>query len=111
LTCLTIKKNRKPRSPIIQFYSSVDNIGNYLPILGIQKMLGQTPDTWCMHRPVDFNFINKHYKCAIIGGAGLLDQCFEPFWEKLLNGCKIPMIMWGLGICLPDKTKEVSIKR
>ncbi len=35
-----IKKDRRPRSPIIQFYSSVDNIGNYLPVLGIQKMLG-----------------------------------------------------------------------
>jgi len=99
-------KNRKPRSPIIQFYSSVDNIGNYLPILGIQKMLGQTPDTWCMHSSVDFDFVNKHYKCAIIGGAGLLHKCFEPFWKKLLNECKIPMIMWGLGICLPDKNKR-----
>ena len=55
-------KNRKSRSPIIQFYSSTDNIGNYLPILGIQKMLGCIPDTWCMHRRADFNFINKHYK-------------------------------------------------
>ena len=101
-----VKKHCKSNSPIIQFYSSVDNIGNYLPVLGIQKMLGQTPDTWCMHSHVDFNFINKHYKCAIIGGAGLLDKCFVPFWRRLLHECKIPMIMWGIGICLPDKNKK-----
>jgi len=112
------KKNRKPRwgrknykkthSSIIQFYSSMDNIGNYLPVLGIQKMLGQIPDTCCIHSNhyIDFNFINKHYKCAIIGGAGLLDKCFEPFWQQLLHECKIPMIMWGIGVCLPDNNKK-----
>ncbi|HEB41485.1 MAG TPA: polysaccharide pyruvyl transferase family protein [Candidatus Dependentiae bacterium] len=102
------KNRKKPRSSIIQFYSSMDNIGNYLPVLGIQKMLGCTPDTCCIHSRhyIDFNFINKHYKCAIIGGAGLLDKCFEPFWRQLLNKCKIPIIMWGIGVCLPDNNKK-----
>lgn len=96
-------ENRKAQSPVIQFYSSVDNIGNYLPVLGIHKMLSQTTDTCCAHsKQIDFDFINSHYKCAIIGGAGLLHKSFTPFWQKLLNECKLPMIIWGVGICLPD---------
>jgi len=101
---------RKARSPIIQFYSSVDNIGNYLPILGIRKMLSQTTDTWCVHdKLIDFKFINMHYKCAIIGGAGLLHKGFEPFWKKILHECKLPIIIWGVGVCLHDRKTRGSV--
>jgi len=96
---------RSPRvvkSPIIQFYSSVDNIGNYLPVMAIHEMLGQRPDTWCAHATIDWDFVNKNYKCGIIGGAGLFHGSFEPFWKRL-NLCKIPLIIWGVGICLPSK--------
>jgi hypothetical protein len=96
---------RKITSPIMQFYSSVDNIGNYLPVLGIQKMLSQSTDTWCIHdKNIDFEFVNANYKCVIIGGAGLLHECFEEFWNKFLNECKLPTIIWGVGVCLPDST-------
>lgn len=96
-------KFRKVNSPIIQFYSSINNIGNFLPVLGINKMLGQTTDTWCMHdKKVDFDFVNANYKCAIIGGAGLFHRCFDPFWQRLLQECKIPVIIWGVGTCFPD---------
>lgn len=104
------KQKRKPCSPIIQFYSSSDNIGNYLPILGIQQMLGVKTDVWCMHdKEIDFDFINKNYTCAIIGGAGLLNACFEPFWKKLQDQCTLPMVMWGLGICLPYKHGDKAV--
>lgn len=97
--------HRKPRSPVIQFYSSVDNIGNYLPVLGMQEMLDHTPDTWCIHdKQIDFDFINKNYKCAIIGGAGLLHQSFDLFWTRFAQECKLPTIIWGVGICLPDES-------
>ncbi|MGB8367487.1 MAG: polysaccharide pyruvyl transferase family protein [Candidatus Babeliales bacterium] len=108
---LRIKKKCKRRSPIIQFYTSVNNIGNYLPVLGIQKMLGHKPDVWCIHSFVDFNFINKHYKCAIIGGAGLLANCFESFWQQIRDECNIPIIIWGIGICFPDKNKKAVDKK
>ena len=92
-------------SPVMQFYSSVDNIGNYLPVLGIQKMLNHETDTWCIHDPkIDFDFINANYQYIIIGGAGLLHECFESFWDKVLNECKLPMMIWGVGVCLPDET-------
>lgn len=96
-------KNRVPSSPIIQFYSSVDNIGNYTPVLGIQRMLGQVTDTWCIHdKNIDFEFINSHYKHVIIGGAGLMHKCFEHFWSRFLKECRLPTIVWGVGVCLPN---------
>lgn len=95
--------HKKPKSNIIQFYSSIDNIGNFLPVLGIQQMLGEKPDTWCAKGTVDWDFVNKQYKCGIIGGAGFFHKSFEPFWKSLRDHCKIPLIIWGVGICLPDK--------
>jgi hypothetical protein len=98
---------RKPQSPIIQFYSSSNNIGNYTPILGIRSMLGVEPDTWCIHDTnIDFDFINRSYRCAILGGAGLLHACFEPFWGRLARECRIPLILWGLGGCFPTRVSE-----
>jgi len=91
-------------SPIMQFYSSVDNIGNYLPVLGIQQMLNKQTDTWCILDPkIDFEFINHNYKCVIIGGSGLLHECFETFWKRVLKECQLPIIIWGVGVCLPDE--------
>ena len=49
----------KVSSPVMQFYSSNDNIGNYLPVLGIQEMLELPTDTWCIHdRNIDFDGCN-----------------------------------------------------
>ncbi|MBD2480627.1 polysaccharide pyruvyl transferase family protein [Planktothrix sp. FACHB-1365] len=102
-------QQRVARSPILQFYSSVDNIGNYLPVLGIQKMLNLTTDTWNAYdQNIDFDFINTHYKGIIIGGAGLLYRSFNRFWEQVLIGCKIPLIIWGVGVCLPDGEKDAG---
>ena len=101
---------REPRSQVIQFYSSSNNIGNYTPILGIQSMLGIETDTWCIHdNKIDFDFINRSYRCGIIGGAGLLHACFEPFWASLARKCRIPLIIWGVGGCFPTaSTKEMQ---
>ena len=95
--------DRRAASPIVQFYSSADNIGNLLPVLGIREMLGRRTDTWCAHDDaIDFDFINRHYNCAIIGGAGLLHSTFQPFWSRLARECRLPMIIWGVGPCMPD---------
>ncbi|MEQ8924213.1 MAG: hypothetical protein RLO81_00285, partial [Fulvivirga sp.] len=60
---------RYPKSKVIQFYSAFGNIGNYLPVLAIQKMMNTEFDTWDIHDPfIDFDFINNNYKVAIVGG-------------------------------------------
>ena len=98
---------RFPKSKVIQFYSSVNNIGNYLPVLAIQKMMGTSIDTWNIHdRYIDFDFINTHYKAAIVGGAGLLYSCFENFWVRFTNECRLEYVIWGVGGCYPDGEKK-----
>lgn len=90
------------RSEVLQFYSSVPNIGNYLPVRAIHGMIGGEPDVWCMHRlEIDFDWVNKHYRCIIIGGAGLLHKIFEPFWTLLAKKCRLPIVIWGVGGCSP----------
>lgn len=103
---------RRPASDILNFYSAVHNIGNYLPVLGIRKMLGTASDTWNMHdRSIDFDFVNRHYRSVIIGGAGLLDKGFEPFWAAFSRKCKVPAVIWGVGICSPDRNAEKGVDR
>jgi len=101
---------RAATSKIVQFcFTSQLNIGDYLPTLGIRNMLGQNTDLWNMHdRNIDFDFINKNYKCAIIGGAGLFHKGFEAFYRNFLKQCKIPLIVWGVGICLPNGKIKIN---
>jgi hypothetical protein len=101
---------RIARSPILQFYSSADNIGNYLPVLGIQQLLKLRTDTWCVYDPEpDFDFINSAYRGIIIGGAGLLCGGFDRFWSMLGSRCTLPMIVWGVGSCFPDNKSSVPV--
>ena len=103
-------EERTPNSSLLQFYSSANNIGNYLPVLGIQGMLDETPDTWCAHdENIDFDFINAHYEGVIIGGAGLLHKSFEPFWRQVASECNLPMVIWGVGICVPDDEENPGV--
>ena len=97
---------RISKSDTLNFYSSVHNIGNYTPIMGIHKFLNKDLDVWCVHdRNIDWTFINKNYKRIIIGGAGLFCYGFDHFWEQIYSECKIPFIIWGVGGCFPKNKK------
>jgi len=97
------KGKRVVKSKTLQFYSACRNIGNYLPVLAIHQMLDQELDTWNVHQsPVDWEFVHKNYDQVIIGGAGLLHSVFKRFWIDLDKNCKLPIIIWGIGVCLPD---------
>lgn len=103
---------RISKSPVIQFYSSADNIGNYLPVIGIHKMLRTTPDVWNAHDvEIDYEFINSHYRSAIVGGAGLFHACFEGFWRRFVAECDLPAIIWGVGLCAPDRVSNFGVNR
>lgn len=68
-------EKRNPKSSLLQFYASPNNIGNYLPVLGIQEMLEEETDTWCAHDEyIDFDFINANYQGVIIGGGWTFAQ-------------------------------------
>jgi len=65
-----------------------------------------------MHdRGVDFDFINAHYKGAIIGGAGLLHEGFQPFWEDMAEHLRIPAVIWGVGGCFHDNNDATVVER
>lgn len=104
---------RRSESKILNFYSGTHNIGDIIPVLGIRRMLNETPDVWSMlDRNIDFDFINRNYSRVIIGGAGLLDFVFERFWNRLLHECKLPITIWGVGITSgktsPDYLKTIN---
>jgi len=89
-------------SEIAQFcYTSEKNIGDYLPTLGMWDMLGSKTDLYSiMNTQIDFNFINKNYKAVIVGGAGILGKGCNAFFEKLTQECTLPIVLWGVGMCL-----------
>ena len=106
-------EKRQPKSKVLNFYSGTHNIGDIIPVLGIRTMLDEAPDVWSMlDRNIDFDFVNRNYSRVIVGGAGLFDLVFEPFWNKLLNECKLPLTIWGVGITAnvtsPDYIKTIT---
>lgn len=86
-------------SHCLQIYSSIHNIGNYTPVFGMHEMLCTTPVMWSIHHPIDWVWVNSNFKCVIIGGAGLFHRNFTPVWRRLLDECKLPIIIWGVGVC------------
>jgi len=100
---------RKPKSKVLNFYSSVDNIGNFTPILGIQVLLKEEYDVWCCHdKNIDWEFINNNYQKIIIGGAGLFHESFTNFWIQFTEKCKLPAIIWGVGGIFPKDDSLMS---
>ena len=96
---------RKAFSRVLNFYSSIDNIGNYTPILGIQTIMEDKYDVWCCHdKNIDWNFVNNNYDKIIIGGAGLFHESFTPFWKSFIAKCRIPSVIWGVGGIFPKNT-------
>ena len=103
---------RVVKSAILQFYSANRNIGNYTPVLGIHQMLDQELDVWNIHKsPVDWEFVHKNYTEVIVGGAGLLHSVFEKFWVDLDKNCKLPITIWGIGVCLPDNDSVKGVPK
>ena len=106
------KGDRVVKSTILQFYSANRNIGNYTPVLGIHQMLDQELDVWNIHKsPVDWEFVHKNYTQVIVGGAGLLHSVFEKFWVDLDKNCKLPITIWGIGVCLPDNDSVKGVPK
>jgi hypothetical protein len=106
------KGERVVKSSTLQFYSANRNIGNYLPVLAIHQMLDQELDVWNIHKsPVDWEFVHKNYTQVIVGGAGLLHSVFEKFWVDLEKNCKLPIIIWGIGVCLPDNDQVKGVPK
>ncbi len=106
------KGKRTVKSKTLQFYSANRNVGNYLPVLAIHQMLDKELDVWSIHTsPVDWEFVHKNYDQVIVGGAGLLHSVFTKFWVDLEKNCKLPIIIWGIGVCLPDNDSVKGVPK
>lgn len=86
---------------IINFVSLAPNIGNYTPVLGIGRLLGDDASKIVARADCrQFEAIRvEDFELAIVGGAGLLHACFEGFWRWLAQQT-IPVVIWGVGVCL-----------
>lgn len=93
---------RRPKSKVLQIYSKVHNIGNYIPVIGIRELIDDQFDVWDAHDlKMDWDFINNNYSFVLVGGAGLLHACFDHLWKGLEEKCQLPMMIWGVGVCFP----------
>jgi hypothetical protein len=43
--------------------------------------------------------------------AGLLDNGFDPFWRKFERVCRIPTVIWRIGLCLGDSGTGQGVDR
>lgn len=90
----------KAETRVINFVSAAPNIGNYTPVLGIERLLGD--DARKIVCRVDCRLCTeirpRDYDVALVGGAGLFHACFEGFWTWLARQ-DLPIILWGIGVC------------
>jgi len=96
---------------IVNFVSEVRNIGNLIAVQGIDEMLDPAfrPALRIDCRRFPQVHIDK-FDLALVGGAGLFHRCFADFWAWL-SLQRIPVMIWGVGVCLPTDHPSVSDTR
>ena len=81
------------------------NSGDYASHLGIRKLVGR-PGLELYCAPVALKETcrilarisrsSQPWRCVFVGGGGLLQGCFEPFWKALLDSA-VPFVLFGVG--------------
>jgi len=101
----------KTKPKIVNFVSEVRNIGNLIAVLGIERML---ESRFAPALRIDCRRFAQveidAYDVALVGGAGLFHSCFTEFWTWLARQ-RIPVMIWGVGVCLPVDHPSVSDMR
>jgi|GEM_PF-2472659 len=100
-----INLRRFSKSRLIYIYADRSNVGDYISSFGIQKLMNEKGiELFCSpkgHAELKNTLMkakrsgNKYF--AIVGGGGLLQSVFDPFWELLLES-EIPFAVFGIGI-------------
>ena len=77
-------ERRTARTEVVQFYSGVPNIGNYLPVLGIREILERETDLWDAHdSEIDWRFVNQNYSWAIMTNVRFSFRLFSASITRL----------------------------
>ena len=82
------------------------NSGDYGSHLGVKKLVGR-PGVELYCAPVAVAVTGRvlsrvacsasPWRAVFVGGGGLLQQCFEPFWERLLESRAQNVVIFGVG--------------
>lgn len=105
-------------SPLIYISADASNIGDRVSALGVQMLAGAEGVELFSSRvalPSTFKTLNwlqnnRSDARVIIGGGGLLQECFDPFWRELVK-TNLRFALFGVGAneltgrnLLPDET-------
>lgn len=103
----------KPQA--IYIYANKRNVGDYISHCGVKKIVGlDGPALFCT--PIYFKRFKKHMASfnqahpntpIIIGGGGLLQSVFTPFWDYIVSAPN-PYCLVGLGINKMPGRKEMA---
>ncbi len=99
---------------IHQISANESNIGDWMSAIGIRRLLGQVPmvQSYCdeYFLPETLHRLEKMGPddLVIIGGGGLLQEYFMPFWRAVskaqAHGADV--VIWGVGIAGPELPTE-----
>ena len=92
-------------SPVAYIYANKRNVGDYISYCGIRQLVGldgpelfSSPE-WSQSLQIHLNNIKeRNPECIlVIGGGGLLQPVFIPFWNIILNS-ELRFIALGIGL-------------
>lgn len=93
------------RADATYIYADATNVGDYISHLGVREVFKKDgPSLYaagsCLGETKAWlNFAGKNKNnVLIIGGGGLIQHCFEAFWETVLAS-GFPYVLYGVGAC------------
>jgi len=99
------RKKYLKTAPVVYIYANKRNVGDYISHLGLKEIVGKDgPDLFCS--PVWLKEFKAHIDylkqynpnvLLVIGGGGLLQPVFEPFWHVVLQS-GLRFTAHGIGI-------------
>lgn len=99
------RKKYLKTAPVVYIYANKRNVGDYISHLGLKEIVGKDgPDLFCS--PVWLKEFKAHIALLkthnpnvllVIGGGGLLQPVFEPFWHLVLQS-GLRFAVHGIGI-------------
>ena len=102
--------------PICYVFADASNIGDRVSASGVSFLVGRpgvelfssAAGLKSTFRTIKWLEGHRPSTKIIIGGGGLLQECFAPFWSELLK-TKLPFVLFGVGVNeMQDKRKITS---
>ena len=87
------RKKYLKTAPVVYIYANKRNVGDYISHLGLKEIVGLNGPSlfcspvWLVEFKQHIETLRKHNNdvLLVIGGGGLLQPVFEPFWEVVLS--------------------------